>query len=240
MVSRPRVSVTALQTYESCPRQYYYTSIVRLPHPYQRALDEGTNIHKLIEDGLRGRGLPAEDAVDDWARQYLVNFRDSRFMAHPPIQIEKSFALELPAGTVRGRIDTIYDRADAATGRRWWEIVDFKSGRSESRAAVESRLQLAVYALAVNRLFGQDDIDYTYFYLRDAAIHTFSAQPALFESVEQRVDRIFGGIAAENWEPAAGCRCWVCRMPLREVRSYESWWWRRGPGKAKREQSETA
>lgn len=222
-----KVSVTALQAYEVCPRLYYFTSIVRLPHPYQRALDEGTNIHKIVEDGLRGRGLPSIDAVQPWAREYLVNFRDSRFLQKPPLHIEKSFALELPYGTVRGRIDTIFEHLDGETGRRWWEIVDFKSGRPEKRTEVESRLQLNLYALAVNRVFEQPDIEYTYFYLRDAACHTFPVQPDLFERVEGRVERIFGGIAAEQWDPPPRCTCWVCRRPIEEVRSYEAWWWRK-------------
>src|SRR5947209_8247199 len=118
-MDKPRISVTALQTYEACPRQYYYTTIVRLPHPYQRALDEGTNIHRIVEDGLRGRGLPSPDEVQPWAREYLANFRNSRFFQQPPLYIEKSFALELPYGTVRGRIDTIYDHLDESTGRHW-------------------------------------------------------------------------------------------------------------------------
>jgi CRISPR/Cas system-associated exonuclease Cas4 (RecB family) len=224
---KPKVSVTALQSYEACPRLYYYTSIVRLPHPYQRALDEGTNIHKIVEDGLRGRGLPSPGAVEPWARQYLANFQNSRFLEKPPLHIEKSFALELPYGTVRGRIDTIYEHVEEGTGRHWWEIVDFKSGRPESRDTVEARLQLNLYALAVNRLFAQEDIEYTYFYLRDAACHTFPVQPELFRRVETRVERIFAGIAAERWDPTPGCTCWVCRKPRSEVRSYEAWWWRK-------------
>lgn len=224
---KPKVSVSALQAYEVCPRLYYFTSIVRLPHPYQRALDQGTNIHKIVEDGLRGLGLPEIDAVQPWAREYLVNFRDSRFLRKPPLHIEKSFALELPAGTVSGRIDTIFEHLDDETGRRWWEIVDFKSGRPESRADVESRLQLNLYALAVKRVFEQPDIEYTYFYLRDAACHTFSVQPDLFDQVESRAERIFGGIVAEQWDPTPGCTCWVCRQPIAEVRSYEAWWWRK-------------
>jgi CRISPR/Cas system-associated exonuclease Cas4 (RecB family) len=224
---KPKISVTALQAYEACPRLYYYTSIVRLPHPYQRSLDEGTNIHKIVEDGLRGRGLPSVDAVEPWARQYLANFRASRFLQQPPLHIEKSFKLKLPFGTVRGRIDTIYEHVDESSGRRWWEIVDFKSGRPERRADVESRLQLNLYALAVNRLFKQHDIEYTYFYLRDAACYTFPVQPDLLGRVEDRVERIFAGIAAAQWEPSRGCRCWVCRKPIDEVRSYEAWWWRK-------------
>ncbi|GAC1633404.1 MAG: hypothetical protein NVS4B2_19130 [Chloroflexota bacterium] len=222
---KPKVSATGLQAYETCPRLYYYTSIVRLPHPYQRALDQGTNIHRVVEDGLRGKGLPAEHEVDPWARQYLVNFRDSRFMSASPLHIEKSFALALPYGTVRGRIDTIYAHTDPATGRAWWEIVDFKSGHPENREDVEHKLQLTLYALAVHRLFDQSDIEYTYFYLRNAAAHTFPVAPDLFTQVEGRLERIFTGIAQERWDPGDKCACWVCRTPHARIQRYESWWW---------------
>jgi hypothetical protein len=76
-------------------------------------------------------------------------------------------------------------------------------------------------------VFEQPDIEYTYFYLRDAACHTFPVQPDLFDRVESRVERIFGGIAAEQWDPPSRCTCWVCRRPIEEVRSYEAWWWRK-------------
>lgn len=232
-----KVSVTALQTYELCPRQYYFTSIVRLPHPYQRALDEGTNIHKIVEDGLRGRGLPSPEEIEPWAREYLENFRASRFLQAPPVHIEKSFSLELPYGVVRGRIDTIFEHRDDHSGRQWWEIVDFKSGRPEGRSEVESRLQLNLYALAVHRLFGQHDIEYTYFYLRNAACHTFPVQPELYERVESRIERIFDGIGAARWDPPLGCNCWVCRKSRSELRSYEAWWWRKEAQKEKERQT---
>ena len=61
--------------------------------------------------------------------------------------VEQPFTLYIGEGiSVQGRIDAIYEREDGT-----WEIVDFKTGKSDP-----DPLQLAIYARAVEEIWGRN------------------------------------------------------------------------------------
>jgi DNA helicase-2/ATP-dependent DNA helicase PcrA len=227
---RPSTSVTGLATYEICPKQYYYTNIVPLRPPFQRALDRGTNIHSILEDLLRGNSIPGVDQLETWARPYLSNFLISRFSLATPLYVEKPFRLELPGGSISGRIDSVFESRDG--GGASWEIVDFKSGRVETREACLAKLQGKLYALAAQELWKVQRVTWSYFYLADGSIHSFDLDPVAAADAAARAGRAMEGIKAERWEPTPGCTCWVCRLSPQEIARGEAYWKRRRPRKS--------
>jgi len=50
-----RWSYSSLSTYENCPRQWYFSYILRLPTPENAAMLRGSRLHKLCEDYLNGK-----------------------------------------------------------------------------------------------------------------------------------------------------------------------------------------
>jgi hypothetical protein len=217
--------VTGLATYEICPKQYYYTQIVPLRPPFQRALDRGTSIHSILEDLLRGKSIPHVDQLEPWARPYLSNFLISRFSLATPLYIEKPFRMDVRGGSIRGRIDTVFENRDH--GESSWEIVDFKSGRLETRDACLRKLQGKLYALAAQELWKVKRVTWSYFYLADGSIHSFQLDVGAAADAATRAGSALEGIKAGRWEPVPGCTCWVCRLSPGELARGEAYWRRR-------------
>jgi DNA helicase-2/ATP-dependent DNA helicase PcrA len=91
-------------------------------------------------------------------------FERSRFSTETPIHIESPFEIDVGEGSVRGKIDAIYNSREGD-----WEIVDYKSGRYADEPA--RKIQLEAYALAAadGALSGTppDSIDVTFAYFGD-------------------------------------------------------------------------
>ena len=71
-------------------------------------------------------GERSGDAAPVSAEQMWENFQQSRFAQLKPRMVEP-FTLYIGAGiSIQGRIDAIYEAEDGS-----WEIVDFKTGKSD-------------------------------------------------------------------------------------------------------------
>ena len=159
------LSVTAFLTFVRDPDEFFRRYVRRVPAPPSPAAKLGTEVHRRIELHARGvaavGGLP-EDVEEPYdldpgertggaapvsAEQMWQNFQQSRFAQRKPLMVEQPFTLYLGEGiSVQGRIDAIYEREDGT-----WEIVDFKTGKSDP-----DPLQLAIYARAVKEIWGRN------------------------------------------------------------------------------------
>jgi DNA helicase-2/ATP-dependent DNA helicase PcrA len=149
------VSVTNLVTLASCPQKFAWTHRDRLPRRPRISAVRGTAFHRRIE--LHNRGVISLDDAQDASHVSELGgatpspeagrsdpwsvFEHSRFSTETPIHIESPFEIEVGSGSIRGKVDAIYDSGDSE-----WEIVDYKSGRHRDDPALI--VQLEVYALA--------------------------------------------------------------------------------------------
>ncbi|WP_131784922.1 ATP-dependent DNA helicase [Protofrankia symbiont of Coriaria ruscifolia] len=140
----------------------------RRPVPQAR---RGTAFHSWVEGMFEQTPLlDFEDlpgAVDEGADDADAAALREAFLASPygrrcPFAVEAPFELLIGGRAVRGRIDAVYDLGD---GR--WEVVDWKTGRSQADA-----VQLAVYRLAWARLRGValDAVDAAFLYVRSGEV----------------------------------------------------------------------
>lgn len=177
---RLRLSFTRIETFRTCPLQFRFQYVDRLPQRPAPALSFGTSIHAVLE-WLHDRKVPVLPSLDEtldvlrdrWdSSGYAEVGRDEQLAAYeharrvvaayharvardgltPPVAVEAWF--ELPMGddvTVVGAIDRI--DADPEGGLH---VVDYKTNRrARSRAQVAASLQLGIYALAVEHLLGR-------------------------------------------------------------------------------------
>jgi DNA helicase-2/ATP-dependent DNA helicase PcrA len=164
-------SPSSLMELETCPRRYYYTHVFSVPSVtggLEGAQDFGSLIHAYVENGLRGErpsvGTKGEGRSlgtsweDRWrifeesdygrrAREYPLHEAPEPPRSGPARMVEVPWAIELGGDEVRGRIDAIFVDPDGT-----FHLIDWKTGRPHE--SYGSRLQLPLYALAANRLWG--------------------------------------------------------------------------------------
>jgi DNA helicase-2/ATP-dependent DNA helicase PcrA len=145
-----RTSVTGLVSFATCPRQYAWSEVDRLPRRPSAARRRGIDLHRRIE--LHNRGVAAleeagpgfydlEEADAGPVEGGFAAFAASRFAAERPRLVEAPFDLKVGDARIAGRIDAVYEPEAGL-----WEVIDFKSGRRSDHPAL--RTQLEAYALA--------------------------------------------------------------------------------------------
>jgi len=175
---RVRLSFTRIDTLEQCARRFRYAYVDRLPTPPSPALSFGSSVHAVLE-WLHGRKVPSvpEDEellaalYERWdqrgfaevpreeqlryygqAKDLLLHHRDGLRATgiRPPAGVEAWFELEFDDAVVVGSID----RVDVDDEGRL-HVIDYKTNRrAKSRRDVARSLQLAIYALACEDLYG--------------------------------------------------------------------------------------
>ncbi len=213
------LSVSGLLEYERCPKLFYWTYVRPLPRRPSAAARLGTEVHRWIELESRGQGalfddeeqqpdlapeerLTAGDAASSGSLR--ANWRASRFAQQTPAFTERPFLLALEGFIVGGRIDAIFERPDG------WEIVDYKTGRQPATDDPVAGLQLDLYALAAQEVWGKraDELILTYFYVADGA--EVSRPAGDIGETRARVIASLGRIASGSYEPVPGAQCTWC------------------------------
>lgn len=175
---RVRLSFSRVDTYRLCPRKFRYRYLDRLPRVPAPALSFGASLHTALER-FYDRKTPTPPSVEEllgylyeaWdssgfaeadrgtqldyyrhAQEVLRRFHEREAPRYRlPAATEAWFELPLDGAVVVGSIDRIDAHDDGSL-----EVVDYKSSRrAKSRARVRSSLQLALYALACEHLYGR-------------------------------------------------------------------------------------
>lgn len=152
---------------ETCARRYYYTHVFPVPFGSERmeeSQEYGSAVHAWIEGSMKGDPPKPESAVGNGAgRAPAGDFSTSEYALKassyplheasefpkegPARMVEVSFAVEIGGAEVRGRIDAVFLDEDGTV-----HLIDWKTGRPHD--SYKTRLQLPLYALAANRLWG--------------------------------------------------------------------------------------
>jgi ATP-dependent DNA helicase UvrD/PcrA len=211
------LSVSSLLTYERCPKMFFYTVVRPLPRRPSEAARIGTEVHRWIELQSRGQGALFEveerpDFAPDETGAGPVRtipalkerWKESRFSGVTPLFTERPFMLVIDDFVIGGRIDAIFGDRDGA-----WEIVDYKTGGVASPDDPVAGLQLDIYALACQELWGKDpsELTLTYAYIGAGEEASRSSPPA--SEVRERISRTLRSLAG-SFEPTPGEQCRYC------------------------------
>jgi RecB family exonuclease len=175
-----RLSFSRVDTYRTCPLQYRFSYVDRLPSEPSPNLSWGSSLHAALETWWDQK-LPEPPPIEVLLQALYDNWDDAGFAGmerdeklrwyrwaqdvlhrhharysdgyRPAVACEEWFELDLGDEiTVVGSIDHVARTDSGGIG-----IVDWKTNRkAKTRKVVASSLQLAIYALAARELWGQD------------------------------------------------------------------------------------
>lgn len=187
-------SYSQIRTYNSCPRQYYMGYVDEngkrgLPND---AMQEGSELHKLIEDGLREGDTSVCPPQSKWFVEKY--FMDSEHF------IEFPFEIKFAQAPLRGKIDLL-----AINGQEAF-IIDWKKFRLP-----EEDDQLAVYAYAIAQQFNVKYISCWFVSIQGKGYRRVDYERSdledLRKSIQSNIDRI---VTDENYDLMPGQHCKKC------------------------------
>lgn len=230
---RVRLSFSRVDTYRRCPAEFRYHYVDGLPVAPSPHLSFGCSIHAALET-FYDRKLPEPPDVDDlldslyevWdssgfaelsREEQLVWYRHAqqllrRFHARAvrdyrlPADVEKWFELPVDGALVVGSIDRVDVTDDGEL-----EIVDYKtSKRVRDRNRVRSSLQLALYALACQHLYGRLPVAVTLDFLVPGVRVRVPTDEMDLLGARRQVTEVADGVRAGKFLPTPNRLCGWC------------------------------
>ena len=218
------LSASDIETYRTCPLKYKFARVFRIPTEPTLNQRFGIFVHQVLERWHAGAGDMGMLAEMAWRRG---GFGDSdeerqlrakathaleRYRARcaaedgEPTWFERGFAFRLGPHTLRGRVDRV-DRLPEGG----YELIDYKTGRPKSAAALREDVQLSLYAVGAKPAWGVDAPQQAYLYVLDdqkVRVPTEELDPAWITDTVMEVGE---GIQGQGFEPTPSfSACSVC------------------------------
>jgi len=234
------LSYSQLSTFNTCPLQYKYRYVTKIPVLPSAALSFGDTIHKTLHEfylAVRECMKPTkEDLLSIFARQWtsigyggeayetkmyargrelLTRYYSKGYdPANRPIDLEIPFRLKItPRLTVGGKIDRVDKHKSGSI-----EIIDYKTGTAPKSRDVKKDMQLTVYALAAvdKGLYGAnpDNVSVSLYFLEDNQKVTAQRTAEELDSAKIEIDKKATEISKSTFAPTPGKHCDFCEFRL--------------------------
>jgi DNA helicase-2/ATP-dependent DNA helicase PcrA len=123
-----------------------------------------------------------------------------------PVWFERQFQFTLGPHLLRGRVD----RVDRLPGGEY-ELIDYKTGRPKSAAALADDVQLSLYAVGAKEAWRLDASQQAYYYLLDDEKVAVPDEGDRAEWVREVATEVAEGIRAQDFEPTPSfTACSLC------------------------------
>ena len=231
-------SFSQLTSFDRCPRQYKYTYLLKIPTRGGASRSFGTSIHQTLYNFLKKTteedNFPAskeklleiyqQNWLDEWyvsaterkrafqkGREMLIDFY-KRFQERSPeiyqeeggAFLEKPFQFKINGEKIIGKIDRLDQLKEGV------EIIDYKTGQPKEKLNAERRLQLSIYQLAVEKVFGLEVAKMSFYYLQDGSKLSFTADEKDLEKVKETIRKRMEAIKNSDFSPTPGFSCQYC------------------------------
>ncbi len=233
-------SYSQLNSYKTCPLQYKYLYILKIPTLPSDSASFGTTIHKTLQDFYsefllnkkigekklleiyEKNWIPIgysskshEDRMKKEGRKILTNyFSKFHFKGLEIIGLEKLFKIKITNDIfLTGKIDRIDELKNDEI-----EIIDYKTGKKPNEKELNKSLQLTIYALAAHdkNSFNKElkDINLSFYYLQSPEKITLKkTEEDLIKTKDEIIDMV-AKIRTNNFKPNPGKHCGFCAFKI--------------------------
>lgn len=200
---RMLLSVSSIETFQSCNAKWYYRYVAKLPSPKNYYSTTGSFIHKILEvfikhlnkykDLSRASSFAFMIAQKDeelketltpeiikegkaWLDYVVESFRSDPSLIPSARKVEMPFTFKIPGSniTVRGFIDRIDE-----IGENKLQVIDYKTSGNPNYL---KPFQLITYAIATKQRFPNNEVEVAYQLIR----HNFSMKKFTFNEQDEK------------------------------------------------------
>jgi DNA helicase-2/ATP-dependent DNA helicase PcrA len=237
------MSAGDIDTYRACPLKYKFARVLRIPQEPTLHQRFGILVHQVLEryhapvdrqpgpdPAARTPGLSELLGLLDagWRRGGFGDSQPERQLrgkasvaltryhrrfaseSAQPVWFERQFTFPLGPHLLRGRVD----RVDRLPGGEY-ELIDYKTGRPKSAAALAEDVQLSLYAVGARESWRLDASRQAYYYLLDDEKVAVPDDGNRGEWVREVATEVAAGIRAQDFEPTPSLTaCSLCDYRL--------------------------
>lgn len=226
-------SFTQIAAYGSCPLQYKFAHILKIPVFGNPHLSFGKSLHNTLhqyleryrQSGQLGskeelHAIFEDEWMDEWyenaaARkeakekgQGIIDDYHSIIQKTPPniLHLELPFKLSIGGIQMKGRIDRIDKLEDGV------EIIDYKTGKPKTRLDWDAKRQLILYKIACEEALSppMKVNRLTYHYLDDHSTVSIEPKEKDIERLKQEIMDSAKAITDGDFNPMPGFHCQFC------------------------------
>jgi len=223
-----KFSYTQIRAFKTCPYQYRFAHILKVPVKGKGTFSFGKTIHRTLYDFYRmveqDKKPSQKDLLSLYRRNWLDEWYDSKthklrrkkqgekalknfykvnkdsFKA--PLFLEKGFNIKFGDYTVKGFIDRMdgIKKGPSASSGSGVEIIDYKTGNlPQSKSKIDFK-QLFIYALASWEVFKLEPIKLTYYYIEDNKKFSIKPDKEEAKKAKKEVTEVIDQIMKCNFE----------------------------------------
>ena len=232
------LSYSQIDTFETCPRQYRFRYIQRIPVPPSAAASFGTSMHQILRDFYQeikdGQKMTKKDLLKlldvNWSPQgytskaheermkkqgqrMLADFYDQFDGQQIPRDLEQPFIIRISPGLkIGGKID----RIDEQKGKL--EVIDYKTGKVMEQKEIDKSLQMTIYALAATDkgIYGRkpEEVVLSFYYLDTGEKKSTKRTVDQLEQAKKELVEKAKEVEKSDFQPRPGIWCDFCDFKL--------------------------
>ncbi len=224
-------SYSQVEKFKTCPLQYKYSYVLRIPSLPNHALTFGDTIHKTLRDFHQQEQFDGYPTWENLLQMYEKNwqslgylneehrkarfesgkellkkyYKDYQQKSSKHLGLEKTFYINFAGARFTGKIDRIDELPGGGV-----EIIDYKTGQPKDQKAVDRDDQVTLYAIAAKKAFNLNPkILSLHFVENGGKISTFRNEKD-FNKIESEFKEVVDEIRKGEFVATPGMHCSFC------------------------------
>ncbi len=235
------ITFSNLQMFDICPLHYKAKVMINIPTPISGVQSFGISLHntlfrfyKLIQNGEKVNQIKLQNLLyEEWINEGYENktHETERFVQAENIlnefykkenkKFSKPVGLELPFSFILKNGVKVFGKIDRVDKKgKGIEIIDYKTGQDNPKAATAHELQLAIYALAATRVKDEilnrkpEEITLTLHFLEGNTKKSMNFTKVDLDKLEDELIEKIGEIKKSDFKCSGNVLCINCEYKM--------------------------